>query len=186
MIDSISTGLAYGSSSYGLSGSQSTPPGMDAAAKALGLTDAQLQQSLQSGSTLADLAKEKGVSEDSLVSTIAQSLQQNAPAGSSSSTTDYTSMAQNIVDGKVPAHHHGHHAHSSSASSSDQDSSSSSDADDPFGTAASLLGMSQDDLLSALEGGSSFNDLLSSKGLTVNDLTAALGTTSGTIVDTVA
>lgn len=183
MIDSISTtGLAYGGSSYGLSGSQGVPPGMDAAAKALGLTDAQLQQSLQSGSTLSDLARQQGVSEDSLVSAIAQSLQENAPAGSSSSTTDYTSLAQDIVDGKVPAHRHAHHAHAASS----QDATDGSGSDDPFGTAASLLGMSQDDLLSALESGSSFNDLLAAKGLTVNDLTAALGTTQGTIVDTTA
>jgi hypothetical protein len=182
VIDSISTSLAYGSSPYGPSGSQGALPGMDAAAKALGLTDAQLQQSLQSGSTLSDLASNQGVSEDSLVSTIAESLQENAPAGSSSST-DYTSLAQNIVQGKTPHSHHGHHAH---ASSGQDTSDTSSDSDDPFGTAAGLLGMSQDDLLTSLESGSSFNDLLSSKGLTVNDLTAALGSTQGTIVDTTA
>jgi lambda repressor-like predicted transcriptional regulator len=182
VIDSISTSLAYGSNPYGPSGSQASLPGMDAAAKALGLTDAQLQQSLQSGSTLSDLATQQGVSEDSLVSTIAQSLQENAPAGSSSSSTDYTSLAQNIVQGKTPHHHHGHHARAASPS---QDAGDTSD-DDPFGTAAGVLGMSQDDLLDALESGSSFTDLLSAKGLTVDDLTNALGTSQGTIVDTTA
>ena len=114
------------------------------------------------------------------MSTIAQSLQQNAPAGSAAST-DSTSLAQSIVQGTAGHHHHGHHAH---AATSTQDSSDTSD--DPFGTAADLLGMSQDDLVSQLQSGSSFDDLLSAQGLTVNDLTTAPGTTQGTIVDTTA
>lgn len=153
---------------------------MDAAEKALGLTDAQLQQSLQSGATLSDLAAKQGVSEDSLVSTIARSLQENAPAGSSSSSTDYTSPAQNIVQGATPHRHGGHRAH---AGSSGSDSGTATGGDDPFGTAAGPLGVSQDDR-STHSSRTAPSPTCCRRGLSVNDLTNALGTTRGSIVDT--
>ena len=48
---------------------------MDAAAKALGMSTTDLMSSLQSGQSLASIAKTKGVSQDDLVKTMATALQ---------------------------------------------------------------------------------------------------------------
>jgi lambda repressor-like predicted transcriptional regulator len=157
-----------------------TSPAMDAAATELGLSSSDLQQSLQSGTSLADLATQKGVSKTDLVSAIAQGMQAAAPANAPSNV-NYTAIAQNIVDrpGQTGAP-------SSATSSSDPSSTSTSPTTDPFSKVSSALGMSESDLLSSLESGTSLTDLLSQNGLSVQDLTAQLGTTQGVAVDTTA
>ena len=51
-------------------------PGLDAAAKYLGLTDAQLDSKLDSGKTLAQVAKDQGKSVDGLVSALVADMKQ--------------------------------------------------------------------------------------------------------------
>lgn len=89
----------------------------------LGTTPDDLRQSLRTGESLSDLASQKGISSDSLVSTIAGALQStgaSAPAG-----TDFNQVAQQIADRKrVEGHHHGgHHHHHAEAPQQGQDPS---------------------------------------------------------------
>jgi hypothetical protein len=156
------------------------PPAMNAAAQALGMSDSDLQQSLQSGSSLADLATQKGVSTTDLVSAIAQGMQANAPVNAPANV-DYTAIAQNIVDRKAPQG-----PPPGADPGSDPSTTSSSSSTSPFGQVSNVLGMSESDLLSTLESGTSFTDLLAQKGLTVQDLTSELGTTQGVAIDTTA
>ena len=57
--------------------------GMDAAAKALGMSNTDLQAALKSGQSLSDLAKSKGVSLDTLTAAISAAVSKANPSLSS-------------------------------------------------------------------------------------------------------
>ena len=165
---------------------------LDSAAQVLGMSTQDIQSAFQNGQSLADLAQQKGISKDQLVSAIAQGIQSlNSTSGGLPGSPDPTQMAQRIVDraGGLSGHRH-HHGigamlngsdpagdgdadPASGASSSSADSSVS-----PFAVVAGALGMSQGDLLSALDAGSTLTDLFSQHGLT------PLG--QGSVIDTTA
>ena len=69
---------------------------MDAAAKALGMSSADLQTALKSGQSLSDLAKSKGVSVDALTADISAALTKANPSLSSDRAQQ---MAQRLVAG---------------------------------------------------------------------------------------
>jgi hypothetical protein len=76
---------------------------MEPTAKLLGLSTDELKESLQSGTTLAELADEKGVSRDALLDSIKEGLKAGAPDGAPAldeATLD--EIAGNIADGKRP------------------------------------------------------------------------------------
>ena len=75
-------------------------------AQLFGMTTSQLEQSIQSGQSLSDIATSKGVSQTDLLNTIKAGLQQNQPSGAPSlSDTQLTNLANGIA-----SRHHHHHA----------------------------------------------------------------------------
>ena len=75
--------------------------GMDAAAKALGMSTSDLQTALKSGQTPASLAQSKGVSTDTLTSAISAALTKADPSLSSDRAA---LIAQRMVNGPESAH----------------------------------------------------------------------------------
>lgn len=192
-------------------------PGMEAAAKLLGMSESDLRTAMRGGQSLSQIASSKGISQDQLVSTIATAIQQAnpsisadraqmvatemasrtpgaqgtgnpggpsgpqdagglppgpPPAGaagatgdtdsdnetgetSGTSATDDTSST-NQVGGK---HHHRHHAMAAAMQA-----------------AAKALGVTTDQLTSALKSGQSLSSLASSKGVSQDDLVKAMAT----------
>jgi uncharacterized protein YidB (DUF937 family) len=85
------------------------PPSMDNTADLLGLSAQELEDARKQGKTLADLAKEKGVSTDDLTAAVTADLKANKPEGAPDlSDAQLTQMATDIINGKGP-HGHGHH-----------------------------------------------------------------------------
>jgi uncharacterized protein YidB (DUF937 family) len=79
-------------------------PPMDNTAKLLGMSTDDLEQAQKSGKTLSDLATEKGVSRDDLISSITEDLKAGKPSGAPDLSADQlTEMAGNIADGKRPS-----------------------------------------------------------------------------------
>ncbi len=93
------------SSIGGVSGFQPPPRNdhmhktMEAAAKTLALSDDELRSKLQSGSTLADVASEQGVSKDDLIASIADTVKSTQLPGG----VDATTFATQLVDRKPPS-----------------------------------------------------------------------------------
>jgi hypothetical protein len=80
-----------------------------AAAQVLGMSVEDLRTALQGGASLADLAQQKGVSRDSLLSAVTQAVQ-STPATQAGGGLDATTLAQKLVD-RPNLNRHGHHAH---------------------------------------------------------------------------
>jgi hypothetical protein len=68
-------------------------------------TPEQLMNELHSGTSLADLAQSKGISQDDLVAAIKQGLQSSSTSASTLSDSQLTNLANRIAN----HHHHGHH-----------------------------------------------------------------------------
>ena len=74
-------------------------------AQLFGMTTSQLEQSIQSGQSLSDIATSKGVSQPDLLNTIKAGLQQDQPSGAPSlSDTQLTNLANGVAN----RHHHHH------------------------------------------------------------------------------
>jgi hypothetical protein len=85
-----------------------TPPAMAGTATLLGLSADELRQAQRSGTTLADVAAQKGVSKDDLVKSVAADLKANKPDGAPElSEAQLTEMATNVAEGKRPQGPHG-------------------------------------------------------------------------------
>jgi uncharacterized protein YidB (DUF937 family) len=83
--------------------SHRTPPEMTNTAQLLGMSADELRDAQRSGTTLADLATQKGVSKDDLVKSLASDLKANKPEGAPElSEAQMTEMATNIAEGKRP------------------------------------------------------------------------------------
>jgi hypothetical protein len=98
-------------------------------ASLFGETSDQLMSELQSGKTsLSDLAKTKGISQDDLINAIKQGISQTAGNGAPNlSDTQLTNIANRIANHKHGGHHHHHRAESSTdASGSTQSSATGS------------------------------------------------------------
>jgi hypothetical protein len=80
-----------------------TQPEMTNTAQLLGMSADDLRDAQRSGTTLSDLATQKGVSKDDLVKSLATDLKANKPEGAPElSEAQLTEMATNIADGKRP------------------------------------------------------------------------------------
>jgi len=74
---------------------------MTGTATLLGMSADDLRKAQRSGTTLADLAAQKGVSTDDLVTTVAADMKANKPEGAPElSEAQLTEMATNIAEGK--------------------------------------------------------------------------------------
>ena len=178
------------------------PPGMDAAAKLLGMSDSDLRSAMQSGQSLADVAASKGIGKDQLVSTIAAAIQQSNTSMSADRATAIATDIATRTPGKVggagePGGLDGPRGASGTGGSGDaSETVTDSSADDATSTtsvggshhrhhrhhamatamqaASQALGMSTTDLTTALKNGQSVSSLASSKGIKQDDLVKAV------------
>jgi len=119
-------------------------PSFTNTASLLGLSSTDLTSQLQSGTTLADLAKQKGVSSSDLLASVEKDLQSNAPQGvQAPSDSQLQQFATDFINGTGPSQH-GHRAHSNLSS------------------LASELGMDPSSLLQELSSGQDLSQLLGS------------------------
>jgi lambda repressor-like predicted transcriptional regulator len=141
---------------------------LDSASKALGMDESDVQSALQGGTSLAALATQKGVSQDSLLTAIKDGLTQAGGVQAATGTSLDTAAQQiaNRVPGQGGGHHHHHHGGGgggkmkgvlddvASALDTDPSTVQSSLAN---GTSLSALatqqGVSQDTLLTAIKAG---------------------------------
>ena len=145
---------------------------MAAAAQLLDMQPSDIRSALESGQSLTDLAKSKGISQDDLVKAMATALQKENP---SLSATQATQLATQIAT-RVPqagaasgatsaqptaAVGHHHHRHGGG---------------DVMSALSQLLGESTSEIGSALQGGQSLTDLAESKGVSQDDLVKTLAT----------
>ena len=131
-------------------------PKMDGTAQLLGMSGDELRQARRSGTTLTELASQKGISKDDLVASIAKDVQANKPDGAPElDATQLTEMATNIADGvrptgPPPGGHGGRHG-------GDGDR-----AKENLSALASALGTDTDTLLSKLQSGEDLTKWLTS------------------------
>jgi hypothetical protein len=154
-------------------------PKMDGTAQLLGMSSDELQQAQRSGTTLTDLAAQKGVSKDDLVASIAKDMQANKPDGAPElDATQLTQMATNIADGKRPGGAgHGGHRHGG-AGDGDR-------VQQNLSALAGALGTDTDTLLSKLSSGEDLTSWLGSlKSSTSYGSSAASTVSGGLVVDT--
>ena len=79
-------------------------PSFTNTASLLGLSSTDLTSQLKSGTTLADLAKQKGVSSSDLLASVEKDLKANAPQGAQApSDSQLQQFATNIINGTPPA-----------------------------------------------------------------------------------
>jgi hypothetical protein len=148
---------------------------MSSASQLLGMSEQDLRTSLRSGQSLSDIAAQKGVSKDDLVSTVSSAI--SSSQGGVQSAQDPTALAQRIVDRKGGGGHHHHHRRQSD---SDDGGSSAQGLDGLAGA----LGMNQTDLVQALQSGSSVFGLADQNGVPSDSLADYLG--QGLAIDTTA
>jgi hypothetical protein len=126
--------------------SQPAQPEMTNTAKLFDISSSQLDQDVQSGTTLSSLASQDGVSSSSLVSAIESDLQANAPQGAQQlSSSQLQGMATNIANGTAPAggHHGGHHHHGMGMTDATQLLDTSTDSSTSTSTSTNQDGTSQ-------------------------------------------
>jgi lambda repressor-like predicted transcriptional regulator len=139
---------------------QPAQPDMANTAKLFDMSSSQLDQDLQSGTTLSSLASQDGVSSSSLISAIESDLQSNAPQGAGQlPTSQLQGMATNIANGTAPAggHHGGHHHHGMEMTDT-----------------AQALGLSTSQLSSDLQSGTTLSSLASQDGVSSSSLISAI------------
>lgn len=140
-------------------GGQGKPPFLDAAASALGMTSDQLDAKLKSGESLTDIAKEKGVSTDTLKSAISKDFKSKHPNASDSEASSVADRVMSGPPGPPP---------SASTTQSSQGSP-------PWlGAAARSLGLSTDELSTKLASGQSLSDIAKTQGVSTDTLQTAL------------
>ncbi|TIC84097.1 hypothetical protein [Nocardioides sp. GY 10127] len=171
---------------------QRPPDPFESVSSLLGTSADELRQRVADGTSLLDIASEKGVSSDDLL----QALRDGAPAGLKGSdgledAVQQIASATGADAVRGPQGPHGPRGPRPDGPppgpppSSDTDDSTSSTLE----TLAALLEEDSDSLLSQLTSGTSLADLLSAKGVTMDDVTSALqsswsGATTGLQVDT--
>ncbi len=119
-------------------------PSVTNTASLLGLSSTNLTSQLQSGTTLTDLAKQKGVSSSDLLASVEKDLKANAPQGAPApADSQLQQFATNIITGTRPSEA-GQRAHSNLSS------------------LASELGIDPSTLLQELSSGQDVSQLLGS------------------------
>jgi len=133
---------------------------MEPTAKLLGLSTDELKESLHSGTTLAQLAEQKGVSRSDLLSSITQGLKDGAPDGvQAPDDATLDEMAGNIADGKRPQGPPPPPPQSKDGSPRVQQSISS---------LADALGVNPDDLMTQLNSDGWLDSVAKSRGLSTD------------------
>ncbi|MCU1486973.1 MAG: hypothetical protein JWN67_3719 [Actinomycetia bacterium] len=134
------------------------------AAKALGMTEADLRTALQGGKTMADVAKDKGVDVQKVIDALV-----------TQATTDLKDRITDMVNGKVPLD--GRDGFEGRGGRFGGGFEAGLD------TVASALGMTEADLRTALQGGKSIADIAKDKGVDVDTLVTKLVDAAGKKID---
>ena len=108
---------------------------MSSVANLFGMSSDDLRSSLQGGLSLSDIASQKGISQDQLVSTVSQALQS---AGGLPPGADPNAIAQKIVERKGGHHGHHHHVAATPPAGSDPDGDGDVDGTGAAGTLGEL------------------------------------------------
>jgi len=146
-------------------------PSLDNTAQLLGLSSSTLSTDLQSGTTLAKLAQQKGVSSKDLLASVEKDLQANAPQGAPSLSSDQIKqIATNVINGTPPT------PPSGSGSSGAQGGTSGSEGPPPLSLSntAQLLGVSSSGLSSDVQSGTTLAQLAQQKDVSSSDLLASV------------
>jgi lambda repressor-like predicted transcriptional regulator len=149
---------------------------MAGAASLLGMGDDELRSALRSGSTLASLAKDRGVSQDDLVAAVRSGLEAAGPppAAKAAQGADLTAMATDIVNGTGPARHHGPHGpHGPRGGDRDGDGDGA-DMAQRLQSLTSALGMDESSFFDALSSGTSLKDLAAQHDVSSDQLRSLL------------
>ena len=143
---------------------------MAVAAKTLGLSDADLSAALKGGKTLAQLAADKGISVDTLVTAMVDDMKAKATAAVTAGTITQTQVDKELADepaettAKVNgAFKGGHGGRRGAGVESGQ-----------MSVAATTLGLSDADLRTALKGGKTLAQIATDKGVSVDALVTAM------------
>ncbi len=174
IVDAV--GLAA-TASYAESTMRRTPPPLTQTSKLLGLSTDELTSDMQSGKTLSSLAGQKGVSNSMLVASVEADLKNNAPAGSTASSSQLKQVASKLIQGGHGRHHHGGGAISALSLLQGTGGSASTDAtttSSGLGNTAALLGLSGTQLASDLQSGATLGSLASQKGISGSDLLSSV------------
>ena len=166
-IDAISSAAQW----QGQQSVQGNQPSLDNTAQLLGLSSSTLSTDLQSGTTLAKLAQQKGVSSKDLLASVEKDLQANAPQGAPSLSSDQIKqIATNVINGTPPT------PPSGSGSSGDQGGTSGSEGPPPLSLSntAQLLGVSSSGLSSDVQSGTTLAQLAQQKDVSSSDLLASV------------
>ncbi len=139
-----------------------TPPHVSSAAEALGMSEDEVMEALTSGSSLADLAEEHGMTTDDLVAAIVADMPAEMKA-----LGNVEEMVGHMVDQQGPGRPSGPPPHGSTGVFG---GSITADQQSTLSTLSDLLGTDSSTLLTALEHGSSLVDLLADAGVSSDDL----------------
>ncbi len=173
------TGAATGASST--SRGSHVPGHIAAAAEVLGMSTDEITEALSSGSSLADLAEEQGVSRDDLVAALVADAPQDMQA-----IGDIDSIIGNLVDqtGMGPAGGMPPAPPAAPSSTGVFGDSLTSVQQDTVDALSDLIGTDSTSLLESLRSGTSLTDLLTDAGVSVADLAGVFE--DGILIDTTA
>ena len=137
------------------------------AAKALGMTEADLRTALEGGKTIAEVAKDKGVDVQKVIDALV-----------AEATTDLKDRITDMVNGKLPAGGmHGPEGREGFGGRMGPAFEAGLD------TVASALGMTEADLRTALQSGKTIADIAKDKGVAVDTLVTKLVDAAGKKID---
>ena len=157
-------------------GAQDTPPHVSSAAEALGMSEDDVMEALASGSSLADLADEQGLSQDDLVAAIVADMPEDLR-----SMDNVDDMVGHLVDQSGLGRPTGSPPPGSTGVFG---GTMTSDQQNTLGAISDLLGTDSSTLLGALQNGSSLLDLLADAGVDAEALAGAVE--SSLLLDTTA
>jgi hypothetical protein len=164
----VTTVAAEGSSS---ATAQAARPGpglrgdlLPTAAKALGISEADLKAALQGGKSIADVAKDQGVDVDKVIDALVAEAQ-----------TDLEDRITAMVNGEAPLGGEGHGPGGRDGFRGAVQAG--------LDTVADALGLSEDDLRAELRDGKSIADIAKDKGVSVDSLVTKLVDAAGKKID---
>jgi uncharacterized protein YidB (DUF937 family) len=155
----------------GQQSAQGNQPSFSNTAQLLGISGSTLSTDLQSGTTLAKLAQQKGVSSSDLLASVEKDLQANAPQGAPTLTsTQIEQIATNVINGTPPTPPNG------PASSGEQGGASGTGGPPALSLSntAQLFGVSSSDLSTDVQSGTTLAELAQQKGVSSSDLLASV------------
>jgi len=164
------------------------PPGprgliADAAATALGLSKEELKTELKGGKTVAQVAQEKGVDPQTVVTAVSGAM--NAAIDQAVTDGKLTAQQAATMKSKVGerASNFVNNTRPPKAGNGDGPRGRGARFGDPLATAATALGMSQEELRSALQGNKTIAQVATERGVDPNTVITALTNAANAAID---